>query len=78
MYTVLACALLALDVRAFDVSYFADFLLRLVRVLFGLNLLISEKAGSPSVSVQVCFSPLSPCKNGHPETTRNPKKPDLK
>ena len=27
---------------------------------------------SPCDSVQVCFSPLSPCKNGHPETTRNP------
>ena len=27
---------------------------------------------SPCASVQVCFSPLSPCKNGHPETTRNP------
>ena len=26
----------------------------------------------PALSVQVCFSPLSPCKNGHPETTRNP------
>ena len=26
----------------------------------------------PELSVQVCFSPLSPCKNGHPETTRNP------
>ena len=25
-----------------------------------------------STVTQVCFSPLSPCKNGHPETTRNP------
>ena len=26
----------------------------------------------PALSAQGCFSPLSPCKNGHPETTRNP------
>ena len=30
------------------------------------------RRGSQCVSVQVCFSPLSPCKNGHPDTTRNP------
>ena len=64
LYTVLACALIG-ALRSFPFR----------SVPFRAKPTVAAwvpARWSQSGSVQVCFSPLSPCKNGHPETTRNP------